>query len=104
MSLNHCCYGFQEAECEKARMDTKYAADTKIANSKRQFEMQKANFDMEVNAKVDILCKGNRWFGILTVNCCGHCVETPVLFTYFWIPALFLQLTNCNWLFLFICV
>lgn len=33
-------------------MDTKYAADTKIANSRRQFEMQKANFDMEVNAKV----------------------------------------------------
>ena len=42
----------QEAECEKARMDTKYAADTKIANSRRQFEMQKANFDMEVNARV----------------------------------------------------
>jgi len=33
-------------------MDTKYSADTKIANSRRQFEMQKANFDMEVNAKV----------------------------------------------------
>jgi len=33
-------------------MDTKYAADTKIANSRRQYEMQKANFDMEVNAKV----------------------------------------------------
>jgi len=44
--------GWQEAECEKARMDTKYAADTKIANSRRQYEMQKANFDMEVNAKV----------------------------------------------------
>lgn len=43
--------GIREAECEKARMDTKYAADTKIANSRRQYEMQKANFDMEVNAK-----------------------------------------------------
>jgi flotillin len=43
--------GIREAECEKAKMDTKYAADTKIANSRRQFEMQKANFDMEVNAK-----------------------------------------------------
>nr|BAE93513.1 hypothetical protein similar to Flotillin 2 [Enchytraeus japonensis] len=41
--------GIREAECEKVRMDTKYSADTKIANSKRQFEMQKANFDMEVN-------------------------------------------------------
>jgi len=43
-------------------MDTKYAADTKIANSRRQFEMQKANFDMEVNAKVRthflIMCSG----------------------------------------------
>jgi len=43
--------GIREAECEKVRMDTKYSADTKIANSKRQFEMQKANFDMEVNAR-----------------------------------------------------
>jgi flotillin len=43
--------GIREAECEKARLDTKYSADTKIANSKRQFEMQKANFDMEVNAR-----------------------------------------------------
>lgn len=42
----------QEADCEKSRMDTKYAADTKIANSRRQYEMQKANFDMEVNARV----------------------------------------------------
>ena len=38
-------------------MDTKYAADTKIANSRRQFEMQKANFDMEVNAKVRHICQ-----------------------------------------------
>ena len=32
-------------------MDARYAADTKIADSKRAFEMQKANFDMEVNAR-----------------------------------------------------
>lgn len=44
--------GIREAECEKARMDSRYAADTKIADSKRMFEMQKANFDMEVNARV----------------------------------------------------
>ncbi|ELU07072.1 hypothetical protein CAPTEDRAFT_182829 [Capitella teleta] len=43
--------GIREAECEKARMDSRYAADTKIADSKRMFEMQKANFDMEVNAR-----------------------------------------------------
>ena len=33
-------------------MDAKYIADTKIADSKRQYEMMKASFDMEVNAKV----------------------------------------------------
>lgn len=43
--------GIREAECEKARMDSRYEADTKIADSRRQFEMQKANFDMEVNAR-----------------------------------------------------
>lgn len=44
--------GIREAECEKLRMDAKYAADTKVADSNRQFLMQKAAFDMEVNAKV----------------------------------------------------
>ncbi|XP_045173298.1 flotillin-2-like [Mercenaria mercenaria] len=43
--------GIREAECEKLRMDAKYSADTKIADSKRMFEMQKAAFDMEVNAR-----------------------------------------------------
>lgn len=43
--------GIREAECEKLKMDAKYAADTKVADSKRQFEMQKAAFDMEVNAR-----------------------------------------------------
>jgi flotillin len=42
----------QEAECEKSRMDVKYEADTKIADSSREFQMQKAAFDQEVNAKV----------------------------------------------------
>ena len=42
----------QEAECEKTRMDAKYDADTKIADASRQFQMQKANYDMEVNAAV----------------------------------------------------
>lgn len=43
--------GIREAECEKLRMDAKYAADTKVADSKRMYEMQKAAFDMEVNAR-----------------------------------------------------
>ena len=33
-------------------MDAKYDADTKIADASRQFQMQKANYDMEVNASV----------------------------------------------------
>ena len=33
-------------------MDAKYEADTKIADSARMYQMQKANFDMEVNARV----------------------------------------------------
>ena len=52
----HVC--IQEAECEKARMDSRYEADTKIADSKRMYEMQKANFDMEVNARVS----NHPWF------------------------------------------
>ncbi|XP_052220505.1 flotillin-2-like isoform X2 [Dreissena polymorpha] len=43
--------GIREAECEKLRMDAKYTADAKVADSKRQYEMQKAAFDMEVNAR-----------------------------------------------------
>ncbi|KAJ8312979.1 hypothetical protein KUTeg_010352 [Tegillarca granosa] len=43
--------GIREAECEKTKMDTKFAADTKIADASRQFQMMKASFDMEVNAK-----------------------------------------------------
>ena len=45
-------YNHKEAECEKLRLDSKYAADAKIADSQREYQMQKANFDMEVNARV----------------------------------------------------
>jgi flotillin len=43
--------GIREAECEKSRMDAKFEADTKIADSARMYQMQKANFDIEVNAR-----------------------------------------------------
>lgn len=33
-------------------MDTKFLADTKMADSKRELEMQKASFNQEVNTKV----------------------------------------------------
>ena len=46
------CLAQQEAECEKSRMDSKYDADTKIADAAREYQMQKANYDMEVNAAV----------------------------------------------------
>nr|AID21726.1 flotillin-2 [Dugesia japonica]APU52172.1 flotillin-2 [Dugesia japonica] len=40
--------GIREAECEKARMDVRYEADTEIANATRGFQLQKASFDAEV--------------------------------------------------------
>lgn len=33
-------------------MDMKFLADTKMADSKRELEMQKASFNQEVNTKV----------------------------------------------------
>lgn len=42
----------QEAECEKAAMDIKYNTDTKIEDNARLFQLQKANFDQEVNTAV----------------------------------------------------
>ncbi|KAK7087905.1 hypothetical protein V1264_021896 [Littorina saxatilis] len=43
--------GIREAECDKIRMDSKYRADASIADSSREFKMQKAHFDSEVNTK-----------------------------------------------------
>ncbi|KAI4501935.1 hypothetical protein M0802_002617 [Mischocyttarus mexicanus] len=44
--------GIREAECEKAAMDIKYNTDTKIEDNARLFQLQKANFDQEVNTAV----------------------------------------------------
>ncbi|KZC09313.1 Flotillin-2, partial [Dufourea novaeangliae] len=41
--------GIREAECEKAAMDIKYNTDTKVEDNARLFQLQKANFDQEVN-------------------------------------------------------
>ncbi|XP_032901711.1 flotillin-2 isoform X3 [Amblyraja radiata] len=43
--------GIREAECKKETMDVKYSADTKMADSKRAFELQKASFNQEINIK-----------------------------------------------------
>ncbi|XP_064250923.1 flotillin-2 isoform X3 [Passer domesticus] len=43
--------GIREAECKKEMLDVKFMADTKIADSKRAFELQKASFTEEVNIK-----------------------------------------------------
>uniref|UniRef100_A0A3B4BBE8 Flotillin n=1 Tax=Periophthalmus magnuspinnatus TaxID=409849 RepID=A0A3B4BBE8_9GOBI len=43
--------GIQEAECKKEMMDVKFLADTKMADSKRELELQKAAFNQEVNTK-----------------------------------------------------
>lgn len=51
----HSCFissPLQEAECKKEMMDVKFQADTKMADSKRELEMQKAAFNQEVNTKV----------------------------------------------------
>lgn len=42
--------GIREAECEKSAMDVKYGADAKIEDASRQYQLQKAHFDTEVNA------------------------------------------------------
>lgn len=39
----------KEAECDRERQDARFKADTLIADSSREFQMQKANFDQEVN-------------------------------------------------------
>lgn len=50
LSTCPCCC--QEAECKKEMLDVKFMADTKIADSKRAFELQKSAFSEEVNIKV----------------------------------------------------
>uniref|UniRef100_A0A7M4FBD1 Flotillin n=1 Tax=Crocodylus porosus TaxID=8502 RepID=A0A7M4FBD1_CROPO len=43
--------GIREAECKKEMLDVKFMSDTKVADSKRAFELQKAAFSQEVNIK-----------------------------------------------------
>lgn len=43
--------GIREAECKREMLDVKFMADTKIADSKRAFELQKSAFSEEVNIK-----------------------------------------------------
>ncbi|XP_044770268.1 LOW QUALITY PROTEIN: flotillin-2-like [Neomonachus schauinslandi] len=43
--------GIREAESKKEMLDVKFMADTKIADSKRAFELQKSAFNEEVNIK-----------------------------------------------------
>ncbi|KAJ8403841.1 hypothetical protein AAFF_G00347090 [Aldrovandia affinis] len=43
--------GIREAECKKEMLDIKFLADTKMADSKRELELQKASFNQEVNTK-----------------------------------------------------
>ncbi|XP_022667775.1 flotillin-2-like [Varroa jacobsoni] len=43
--------GIREAECDKSAMDVKYGANTKIEDSHRMFQLQKAQFDAEVNTR-----------------------------------------------------
>ncbi|XP_015928936.1 flotillin-2 [Parasteatoda tepidariorum] len=43
--------GIREAECEKSAMDVKYNTNTKVEDSHRMYQLQKSNFDAEVNTK-----------------------------------------------------
>ncbi|XP_047247491.1 flotillin-2 isoform X1 [Girardinichthys multiradiatus] len=43
--------GIRETECKKEMMDVKFLADTKMADSKRELELQKAAFNQEINTK-----------------------------------------------------
>ncbi len=42
----------QEAQCDRARLGEKFAADTAVANAKREFDLRKSSFQQEVNQKV----------------------------------------------------
>uniref|UniRef100_A0A1I8FAD6 PHB domain-containing protein n=1 Tax=Macrostomum lignano TaxID=282301 RepID=A0A1I8FAD6_9PLAT len=55
--------GIKEAESERARLDVKYVADSQIADSARQFQMQKAAFDTEVNKAKAEAPRSARRFG-----------------------------------------
>ncbi|XP_066934338.1 flotillin-2-like [Clytia hemisphaerica] len=43
--------GIKEAECDREKQDSRFKADTQIANSSRAYQMEKAAFDQEVNTK-----------------------------------------------------
>lgn len=43
--------GIHEAECEQQAMDAKYTSDSRVEESRRNLNLQKALFDSEVNAK-----------------------------------------------------
>ncbi|XP_031551658.1 flotillin-2a-like [Actinia tenebrosa] len=43
--------GIREAECQKQKMDVVYQTQTNIADSSKDFQMQKAAFDQEVNTR-----------------------------------------------------
>ena len=52
----HCSYHntffkHKEAECTKEMMDVKFSTQAKIADASREYQMNKAAFDQEVNTK-----------------------------------------------------
>ena len=59
----------QEAECKKEMMDVKFLADTKMADSKRELELQKAAFNQEVNTKVCMKSILHFWMSVKWVQC-----------------------------------
>lgn len=77
----------QEAECKKEMLDVKFMADTKVADSKRAFEMQKAAFSQEINVKVRGICRMGR--GLLWGFSSGSCGMSVVM-QHVWVTLMLL--------------
>ena len=60
----------QEAQCDKALMDVKFMANTKIADSEREYKMNQAAYQKEVNTAVRILAIRliNKFSSLLTAT------------------------------------
>lgn len=54
LNCNHSIHLLQESECEKAKMDVTFGAQSQVANAERAFQMAQASFQKEVNAAVSI--------------------------------------------------
>lgn len=57
----------KEAIAEEERMASKYGNDTEIAKAQRDFELKKATYDMEVQAKASTVTVCSIWISIIII-------------------------------------